>query len=146
MRSPRGIIAQIIRQGLVDKDWVEKHTVGFPELAARAAEFTPDYVEEVTGVPVGDVARFAREFASIQPSVIRLGVALERHAGSGQTIRAVCAIPALTGSWRHVSGGLLQMPLWEFPSIGRACRGQTSFALAHAWSTIFSSAGRSLAT
>jgi anaerobic selenocysteine-containing dehydrogenase len=115
VRSPRGIIAQIIRQGLVDKDWVEKHTVGFPELAARAAEFTPDYVEEVTGVPVGDVARFAREFASIQPSVIRLGVALERHAGSGQTIRAVCAIPALTGSWRHVSGGLLQMPLWEFP-------------------------------
>jgi anaerobic selenocysteine-containing dehydrogenase len=97
------------------KDWVEKHTVGFPELAARAAEFTPDYVEEVTGVPAGDVARFAREFASIQPSVIRLGVALERHAGGGQTIRAVCAIPALTGSWRHVSGGLLQMPLWEFP-------------------------------
>ncbi|ODA67434.1 Dimethyl sulfoxide reductase DmsA precursor [Methyloligella halotolerans] len=47
--------------------------------------------------------------------MIRLGVALERHAGGGQTIRAVCAIPALTGSWRHVGGGLLQMPLWEFP-------------------------------
>jgi anaerobic selenocysteine-containing dehydrogenase len=99
----------------VDKEWVEKHTVGFPELAARAAEFTPDYVERVTGVPADDVARFAREFATIQPSVIRLGVALERHSGGGQTIRAVCAIPALTGSWRHVGGGLLQMPLWEFP-------------------------------
>ena len=46
---------------------------------------------------------------------IRMGVALERHDGGGQTIRAVCAIPALTGSWRHVGGGLLQMPLWEFP-------------------------------
>ena len=62
-----------------------------------------------------DIAKFAREFATIQPSVIRMGVALERHAGGGQTIRAVCAIPALTGSWRHVGGGLLQMPLWEFP-------------------------------
>jgi anaerobic selenocysteine-containing dehydrogenase len=110
-----GIIAEIVGQGLVDKEWVEKHTVGFPELAARAAEFTPDYVEQVTGVPAEDIARFAREFATIQPSVIRLGVALERHAGGGQTIRAVCAIPALTGSWRHVGGGLLQMPLWEFP-------------------------------
>jgi anaerobic selenocysteine-containing dehydrogenase len=110
-----GIIAEIVGQGLVDKEWVEKHTVGFPELAARAAEFTPDYVERVTGVPADDVARFAREFATIQPSVIRLGVALERHAGGGQTIRAVCAIPALTGSWRYVGGGLLQMPLWEFP-------------------------------
>ncbi len=110
-----GIIAALIRGGHVDQEWVENHTVGFPELAERAAEFTPDYVESVTGVPAEDVARFAREFATIQPSVIRMGVALERHAGGGQTIRAVCTIPALTGSWRHVGGGLLQMPLWEFP-------------------------------
>jgi anaerobic selenocysteine-containing dehydrogenase len=110
-----GIMAAMIRNGHVDREWVEKHTVGFAELAKRAAEFTPDYVEEVTGVPAQDVATFAREFATIQPSVIRLGVALERHAGGGQTIRAVCSIPALAGSWRHVGGGLLQMPLWEFP-------------------------------
>ncbi|HZJ11617.1 MAG TPA: molybdopterin oxidoreductase family protein [Methyloceanibacter sp.] len=110
-----GIIAALIENGHVDQEWVEKHTVGFPELAARASEFTPDYVERVTGVPAQDVASFAREFATIQPSVIRMGVALERHAGGGQTIRAVCAIPALAGSWRHVGGGLLQMPLWEFP-------------------------------
>jgi anaerobic selenocysteine-containing dehydrogenase len=110
-----GIITAMIRNGHVDREWVEKHTVGFAELAERAAEFTPDYVEEVTGVPAQDVATFAREFATIQPSVIRLGVALERHAGGGQTIRAVCSIPALAGSWRHVGGGLLQMPLWEFP-------------------------------
>jgi len=110
-----GIIAALIQNGHVDQDWVEQHTVGFPELAERAAEFTPDYVERVTGVPAADIAKFAREFATTQPSVIRMGVALERHAGGGQTIRAVCAIPALGGSWRHVGGGLLQMPLWEFP-------------------------------
>ncbi len=110
-----GIIAAMIENGHIDREWVEKHTVGFPELTARAAEFTPDYVEKVTGVPAQDIATFAREFATIQPSVIRMGVALERHAGGGQTIRAVCAIPALAGSWRHVGGGLLQMPLWEFP-------------------------------
>jgi anaerobic selenocysteine-containing dehydrogenase len=110
-----GIIAALIENGHVDREWVDKYTAGFPELAERAAAFTPDYVERVTGVPAQDVATFAREFATVQPSVIRMGVALERHAGGGQTIRAVCAIPALTGSWRHVGGGLLQMPLWEFP-------------------------------
>ena len=47
--------------------------------------------------------------------MIRSGVALERHAGGGQAIRAVCALPALVGSWKHVGGGLLQMPLWDFP-------------------------------
>jgi len=110
-----GVINSIIAQGLIDKDYVEKHTYGFEELKARAADFTPDYVERVTGVSAADVTTFAREFATIQPSVIRLGVALERHAGGGQAIRAVCALPALVGSWRHVGGGLLQMPLWEFP-------------------------------
>jgi anaerobic selenocysteine-containing dehydrogenase len=110
-----GVIASMITQDLVDREWVEQHTVGYAELAERAEEFTPAYVERVTGVSAADVERLAREFATTQPSVIRMGVALERHAGGGQTIRAVCAIPALAGSWRHVGGGLLQMPLWEFP-------------------------------
>ena len=110
-----GIINSIIEQGLVDRDYAEQHTYGFEELKARAAEFTPDYVERITGVKASDIRNFAKEFATTQPSVIRLGVALERHAGGGQAIRAVCALPALVGSWKHVGGGLLQMPLWDFP-------------------------------
>jgi anaerobic selenocysteine-containing dehydrogenase len=110
-----GVIAAMVDNGLVDREWVDAHTVGFEELAERAKQFTPAYVERVTGVPAADVARFSYDFTKAQPSVIRMGVALERHAGGGQTIRAVCAIPALAGSWRHVGGGLLQMPLWEFP-------------------------------
>jgi anaerobic selenocysteine-containing dehydrogenase len=110
-----GIIHSIISQGLVDRDYVEQHTYGFEELKVRAAEFTSDYVEKITGVTAADVTRFARAFATVQPSVIRLGVALERHTGGGQAIRAVCALPALVGSWKHVGGGLLQMPLWDFP-------------------------------
>ncbi len=101
-----GFINSIIGQGLVDQDYVDQHTYGFEELKARAAEFTPDYVEKITGVKAADVTKFAHEFATIQPSVIRIGVALERHAGGGQAIRAVCALPALVGSWRHVGGGL----------------------------------------
>ena len=110
-----GFINSMIQQKLVDQDWVDKHTYGYAELKARAAEFTPEYVEKVTGVKAADVVQFAKEFATAQPSVIRLGVALERHKGGGQAIRAVCALPAIAGSWRHVGGGLLQMPLWDFP-------------------------------
>ena len=68
-----------------------------PELKARAAEFTPDYVEKITGVKAADIAKFAREFATAQPSAIRIGVAIERSAGGAQAIRAVYALPALVG-------------------------------------------------
>ena len=110
-----GIINALVEQGLIDQDYVDQHTYGYEELKARAAEFTPDYVEAVTGVKAADIVQFAKEFATDQPSVIRIGVALERSAGGGQAIRAVASLPALVGSWKHVGGGLLQMPLWDFP-------------------------------
>ena len=50
-----------------------------------------------------------------QPSVIRIGVAVERHSGGGQTVRALTCLPALVGAWRDVGGGILQLPIWAFP-------------------------------
>lgn len=110
-----GIIHSMIEQGVIDQDYVDKHVHGFPELKERAADFTPAYVERVTGVKVEDVKAFAYEFATSQPSAIRIGVAIERSAGGAQASRAIYAIPALAGSWRHVGGGMLQLPLWDFP-------------------------------
>ena len=110
-----GFINAIIQQGLVRREWVEKHTVGFPELAERAADFTPEYVEEVTGVPAQDVAKLRARVRHRPASVIRLGVALERMPAAARPSAPSAPIPALAGSWRHVGGGLLQMPLWEFP-------------------------------
>lgn len=47
--------------------------------------------------------------------MVRIGVAVERHAGGSQTVRAIACLPALIGAWKHVGGGLLQLPIWAFP-------------------------------
>ena len=109
------MINTIIEEGLTDKDYVDNYTVGYEELAERAKTRTPEWAEEITGVPADDIRTLAREYASTHPSVIRLGVALERNYGGGQAIRAVTCLPALTGAWRHVGGGALQFPVWEHP-------------------------------
>lgn len=109
------VISSIIDQGLVDQDYVDQYTVGYQELAERARERTPEWAEAITGVAAADIRKLARELATEQPAAIRMGVALERHYGGGQTIRAVSSIPALTGAWRHVGGGVTQMPVWEHP-------------------------------
>ncbi len=105
----------IINEGLVDKDYVAQHTVGFEELSERVQQYPPDWASTVTGIPVEDIVTLAREYAGTHPSAIRIGVALERHAGGGQAVRAVTSLPALVGAWRHVGGGILTMPLWAFP-------------------------------
>ena len=110
-----GMMNVIIAENLVDQDYVDQHTVGYEELAERVSTYTPDYVAEITGLPVDDIRTLAREYATSAPAVIRIGVAIERHAGGGQAVRAICCLPALIGSWRHVGGGLLQMPIHVCP-------------------------------
>lgn len=110
-----GMMHVIVQRNLVDTDYVEKYTEGYAELKARAAEFPPERVAEITGVAVADIVTLACEYASIQPSVIRIGVALERQAGGGQAVRAITCLPALVGAWRYLGGGFLQVTNWAFP-------------------------------
>lgn len=109
------VISSIIEQGLVDQDYVDNYTEGFEDLAELAKQRTPEWAEEITGIPAEDIRKLAKEIATEQPAAIRIGVGLERHYGGGQTIRAVASIPALTGAWRHVGGGITQFPVWEHP-------------------------------
>jgi anaerobic selenocysteine-containing dehydrogenase len=110
-----GMINVIIAEGLVDQDYVERYTVGFEGLKARAASFTPERVAEITGVSAEDVRSLARGYATTQPSVIRMGVAIERNPSGGNAVRALSCLPALVGSWRRCGGGIMHMPIWAFP-------------------------------
>ncbi len=110
-----GMIHVIIRDQLVDRDYVEKYTVGFDKLAKRAEEYAPARVAEITGLTVAQVEQLAHDFAKSQPSAIRIGVAIERNGNGGQAVRALSSLPALVGAFRKPGGGILQLPLWAFP-------------------------------
>jgi anaerobic selenocysteine-containing dehydrogenase len=100
-----GMMNVIIAENLVDSDYVAKYTLGLEELSVRVAEFPPEKVEKITGIPAADIRTLAREYAKSQPSAIRQGVALERSPGGGDAIRLITILPALVGAWRHVGGG-----------------------------------------
>ena len=71
---------------------------------------------KITGINVEDIKKLSNEIANNQPVGIRNWSSfLERHHGGGQTIRAVTCIPALTGAWKYVGGGITQFPVWEHP-------------------------------
>ena len=54
-----GMINVIIAEDLVDHDYVGKYTVGYDELKERAAEFPPEKVADLTGIPADDVRKLA---------------------------------------------------------------------------------------
>ena len=115
-----GLMHTLMQENLIDADYVAQYTIGFAALKARASAYPPEKVAEITGVSATDIVRFAKEYATAQPSVIRLGVALEKQPGGGQGVRAICCLPALVGAWRYLGGGLLQSPMWLFPIQGDA--------------------------
>ena len=109
------MINVIIEEDLVDHDYVANHTLGFDDLAIRARDYAPETVAGDIGVPAADIRTLAREFAAARPAVIRPGVAIERHPGGGQAMRAMTCLPALVGAWRHIGGGMMLAPEFAFP-------------------------------
>jgi anaerobic selenocysteine-containing dehydrogenase len=101
-----GLMRIIIEEGLYDRDYVARYTVGFEELRQHIQLYTPDHVAGLTGIPAADIERLAREYAISSPSVIRLNYGIQRSQNGGAAARAVCMLPALTGAWKHLGGGL----------------------------------------
>jgi len=101
-----GLMHIIIGENLHDADYVSRYTDGFDALAALARQYPPERVEALTGIAREDVISLAREYATTRPAAIRLNLGVQRSERGGAAIRAVAALPALTGSWRDVGGGM----------------------------------------
>ena len=110
-----GTMHVLIRDGMIDAEYVAGHTHGFEELKARAAEYTPECVAKYTGVAAADVERLAREYGTVKPAVIRLNYGIQRSENGGASARAVMMLPALTGAWKQRGGGLQLSTSGAFP-------------------------------
>src|SRR5450755_3179514 len=101
-----GLMHIIVRDGLHDRDYIERYAEGFDELLKRLPKYTPEQVSEWTGIAADDIRRLAREYATVRPSVIRVNYGIQRSDGGGMAMRAVTMLPCLIGSWKELGGGL----------------------------------------
>jgi len=100
-----GMMHVIIGEGRYDRDYVEKHTLGFEQLRERVRDYPPQKAAGITGLPAERIVALAREYAGTRPAAIRLNYGLQRHSGGGMAVRSILCLPALTGDWRHPAGG-----------------------------------------
>jgi len=97
----------IVRDGLIDQDYIDRYTLGFDQLKARLQEYPPSRVSEITAIPENTIERITHEYATNSPAFIRVNYGLQRHAGGGMAVRNIFCLPALIGSWRHPGGGVI---------------------------------------
>jgi len=114
------LIHVLIRDDLLDHDYIERHTVGFEALRERAQAYTPARAAEICGIPAEDIEWLAGLYGQLavrerQPVAIRLNYGMQRVHGGGQAVRAVACLPSLVGAWRQPAGGLQLSTSGFFP-------------------------------
>ncbi|NRR33988.1 molybdopterin oxidoreductase family protein [Oxalobacteraceae bacterium] len=115
-----GMMHVLIAEDLLDHDYIANYTLGFEQLKARAAEWTPQRTADTCGIGVDEVLNLARLYGQMakagEPVAIRSNYGVQRVRGGGMSVRNIACLPALVGAWRHAAGGIQLSSSGSFPT------------------------------
>ena len=109
-----GLMQAVLAAGAADEEWLAAHTEGWDELRERLAEWSLERAATICGLELAEVETLATNVITTRPMAIRLGLGLQRHGGAGAAIRAILALSAIAGDYRHLGGGALCMTSGRF--------------------------------
>lgn len=99
-------LAQIlIRDNRLDQGFIAAHVQGFAEFAAMANEQPLAELARICDVPLQAIEQLADLLGTIKPATICGGFGMQRYTNSGQTMRAIIALCAVTGNIGRPGGG-----------------------------------------
>ncbi len=91
-----GLLNVVISEGLWDKEFVEKWTVGFDKLCQHVKDWPPERVSEITWVKADTIRDFARIYATTKPATIFWGNSLDNMDNGFQAHRAIQILMSIT--------------------------------------------------
>ena len=103
--KPRGDIALIngiahilIRDGLIDRDYIAQHTNGYEEFAAFVVEFTPEQVSITTGLRVEQIEKVAHLYGKAKAGFIGWTMGVNHSSQGAVTVAAINNLALITGN------------------------------------------------
>ena len=114
-----GLMNVIISENLYDKQYVEERTEGFEELKKTVEKYTPEYVEEISGIPAEDLRKVARMYATTERAMIFYTMGITQHTTGTDNVMSVANLAMLTGHVGKESTGV--NPLRGQSNVQGAC-------------------------
>ncbi len=99
-----GMLHHIFKNGWEDKEYIKARVYGMDKIREEAAKWTPDKVEEVTGMKEAEVRDVAETMAKNRPSTIVWAMGQTQHTNGNAIVRASCILQLALGNV-GVSGG-----------------------------------------
>ncbi len=101
------LIRTIIKERLYDQEYVQRWVSGLAELQAFVEPYTPEWAEQETGIPAGEIVALAREASEAKPAVIfHFGYRSSHYTDDIYTRRSILMLNALMGSI-EAKGGIV---------------------------------------
>jgi formate dehydrogenase major subunit len=101
-----GIMHEVIRLGLVDREFIEERTSNFDELARMVEAYPPDLVAQITGVDADVIREVARLWGEAGAGVIYWGMGISQHTTGTDNARCLIAMCSITGNVGKPGTGL----------------------------------------
>lgn len=93
-----GIANVIVKEGLLNEEFIREKTEGFEEWKKTIDEYTPERTEEITGVPKEYIIKAARLYGSSRRAGIFYTMGITQHTCGTDNVRAVANLVTLTGN------------------------------------------------
>jgi anaerobic selenocysteine-containing dehydrogenase len=102
-----GVAALLVDLGAADEAYLRERTLGWEEFRDGVlAQWTAERTAEVCGLDVAEVRLFAELVATRRPLGIRTLMGVQRYAGGAAALRAMSVLPAVTGDFARLGGGI----------------------------------------
>jgi len=101
-----GLMHVIIVEGLANEAFVSERTEGYDELKALVAEYTPEKVEEISGIPADQLRQAARLYAQAERGAIVYAMGITQHTTGHDNVRSLANLAMLTGHVGRESTGV----------------------------------------
>ena len=96
----------IIEEGLVDRQYIEKHTEGYQQLISHVKDFTPEEMSPICGIDVDEIRETARIFANAKSAMIFWGMGISQHIHGTDNSRCLISLALTTGNVGRPGTGL----------------------------------------
>ncbi|OIQ08179.1 nitrate reductase [Moorella thermoacetica] len=92
-----GLINILIKEDMLDRDFIRRATAGFEDLARAAAAFPPERVADLTGVPAADIVAAARLFGRSPSAVTVFCQGVNQSSQAVDTVTLINSLHLITG-------------------------------------------------
>ena len=100
------IMHTIVHEGLVDEDFIRSRTIGYEELKRNVANYSPEAMAPVCGIPAETIKIVARLYAKSKSAMILWGMGISQHIHGTDNARCLIALCMMTGQIGRPGTGL----------------------------------------